>query len=81
MIGMPIVALATTEMSTVIRNGVSGYIDTNVETLIARMQELVKDPDHARRLGEGARRYARERFGIERFAHDWDKTFRLVTQL
>ena len=81
MIGMPVVALATTEMSTVIRNGISGYIDTNVETLVARMQELVKDPDHARRLGEGARRYARERFGIERFADDWDKTFRFVTSL
>ncbi|WP_420477313.1 glycosyltransferase family 4 protein [Noviherbaspirillum sp. ST9] len=81
MIGMPIVALATTEMSTVIRNGASGYIDTNVDTLIARMQELVKDRDLARRLGEGARRYALERFGIERFADDWDKTFRFVTQL
>jgi hypothetical protein len=81
MIGMPIVALATTEMSTVIRNGVSGYIDTNVEALIARMQELIKDRDHARRLGEGARRYAQERFGIARFADDWDKTFRFVTQL
>jgi len=81
MIGMPVVGLATTEMATVIRNGVSGYIDTNVDTLIARMQELIADPAHARRLGEGARRTARERFGIERFADDWDKTFRFVTQL
>ena len=80
MIGMPIVALATTEMATVIDNGVSGYIDTDVDVLVARMQELIADPNHARRLGENARRHAREHFNIERFAADWDATFRLVTQ-
>ena len=81
MIGMPIVALATTEMATVIDNGVSGYVSNDVPTLIARMQNLLDDPGHARRLGDGSRRYARERFSIERFAGDWDKTFRFVTQL
>jgi hypothetical protein len=81
MIGMPIVALATTEMATVIRNGVSGYADTNVENLTARMTELIDDPDAARALGEGARRYAVERFNIQRFIDDWNATFRLVTQL
>jgi len=80
MIGMPIVALATTEMATVIDNGVAGYISNDVPTLIARMQNLIDDPGHARRLGEGARRYARERFSIERFVDDWDKTFRVATQ-
>lgn len=81
MIGMPVVALATTEMSTVIDNGVNGYADTNVDTLIARMQELLQDPSHARRLGDKARAYARERFHIDRFASDWDRTFQHVTQL
>ncbi|HVK95711.1 MAG TPA: glycosyltransferase, partial [Noviherbaspirillum sp.] len=80
MIGMPVVALATTEMATVIDNGVCGYIDTDLEKLITRMQDLLDDPMQARRLGDNACRYARERFNIERFADDWDKTFRLVTQ-
>ena len=44
------------------------------------MQDLLHDPAHARRLGENARRDARERFHIERFAGDWDRAFRLVTQ-
>lgn len=81
MIGMPVVALATTEMATVIGNGVSGYVSNDTQTLIDRMQDLLADPDHARRLGEGARRYARERFHIERFTDDWDKAFRFVTQI
>lgn len=78
MIGMPIVALATTEMATVIDNGVTGYVNTDVPTLVARMQDLIADPAHARRLGEGARRYARERFHIDRFVADWDAAFRFV---
>jgi glycosyltransferase involved in cell wall biosynthesis len=74
MLGMPIVGLATTELSTVIEDGVSGYIDTDVERLVDGMQRLLDDPDEARRLGEGARRRAIERFHIDRFAHDWQDT-------
>ncbi|QDZ27055.1 glycosyltransferase family 4 protein [Noviherbaspirillum sp. UKPF54] len=81
MIGMPIVALATTEMATVIDNGVSGYVDTREDVLAERMRKLLAHPGHARELGAAARRYALERFGIERFARDWDAVFRFVTQL
>jgi glycosyltransferase involved in cell wall biosynthesis len=80
MIGMPIVALATTEMATVIRNGESGYADTHIPTLIERMRDLIADPGHARLLGQGARRYAMQRFNIRRFVDDWNATFRYVTE-
>ena len=79
MIGMPILGLATTEMATVVENGLSGYIHTDVRYLVERMHELLADPAEARRLGEGARRRARERFRIERFVDDWLDVFRLVT--
>lgn len=79
MIGMPIVGLATTEMVTAVENGVSGYVHTDVRYLVERMRELLADPAEARRLGEGARRQARERFRIERFVDDWLDVFRLVT--
>ena len=79
MLGMPVVALATTEMATVVENGVSGWIDTDVGRLIERMQDLLTDAGEARRLGEGARRTARERFSIERFVRDWDQAFADVT--
>jgi glycosyltransferase involved in cell wall biosynthesis len=75
MLGMPIVGLATTEMATAIVNGVAGYVDTSLEKLIPKMKHLLADPGEARRLGEGARRYARERFDIRRFTGDWERTF------
>jgi hypothetical protein len=78
MVGLPVVALATTEMVTVIGNGESGFIDTRLAPLLAAMHELVHDAGLARRLGEGARRRAQERFGIERFSADWDAALRQV---
>lgn len=79
MIGIPVVGLATTEMATIVDNGESGYVDTNLAALIARMRELVRDPALARRLGQNAQRRARERFGIGRFRGDWDRALRELT--
>jgi hypothetical protein len=79
MAGMPVVALATAEMATVIENGVSGYADTNPATLIDRMRELIDHPALARQLGEKARQRAYERFSIARFSADWDAALRHVT--
>lgn len=75
MVGLPIVGLATTELSTVIQNGVSGYIDTNIEYLIERMQELIASSETAQRLGQAARETARSRFSIQRFVKDWNTAF------
>jgi hypothetical protein len=80
MAGMPIVGLATTEMTTVIDNGVTGYVDTDIDKLIATMQRLLADRAEALHLGAAARRYAAERFHIERFARDWSDAFAAVTQ-
>jgi glycosyltransferase involved in cell wall biosynthesis len=75
MAGIPVVGLATTELSSVIENGVSGYVDTRIDALIGHMRELLADPHEARRLGEGAKRAAEERFGIGRFVRDWNRVF------
>jgi hypothetical protein len=78
-LGMPVVALATTEVATVIRSGFSGFVDTDVRKLVAPMRGLLADSAEARRLGENARSYALERFGIGRFAREWEETFAQVT--
>jgi glycosyltransferase involved in cell wall biosynthesis len=72
MVGLPIVGLATTEMATAVENGRSGYVDTNIDTLVERMEYLLSNPAEAKRLGENARRYANERFHIRRFVTDWN---------
>ena len=79
MVGMPVVALATAEMATVIEDGANGFIDTRVERLFDCMRDLLRSPSLARDLGQAARRRAQERFSIERFSADWDAAFRHVT--
>jgi hypothetical protein len=77
-VGLPAVAVAATEHAVAIRDGVNGYADTNVGRLVDRMRGLLVDHDEARRLGEAARRTARKRYSVERFARDWDEAFRLA---
>ncbi len=77
-IGMPVVALATTELPTVINNGVTGFISCDIDKLIDAMQFLLTNPDEARRIGENARVAAGVRFGLDRFIHDWQHAFALA---
>ena len=79
MIGMPVVAIATTEMSTVVVSDVTGYVGTRLEQLIGYLQILLQDSERARWLGENARIKALERFSIGRFVQDWNRAFSLVT--
>lgn len=81
MVGLPIVALATTEMVTVIRDGQNGFIDTDPGRLLERMRILLEDRDLARALGREARRTALQRFNIDRFVADWNNAFARVTDL
>ncbi len=78
MVGLRIVGLATTELATVVENGVSGYVDTRLDRLVERMQDLLRHPAAAQVLSVGARRVALERFHIDRFTRDWEQAFDLV---
>lgn len=78
MIGLPVIGLATCELASTIENGKSGFVDTSLARVIAAAQELVRDRNEAQRLGNCARRVARERYNIARFTRDWDTTFREV---
>ncbi len=79
-IGMPVIALATTELPTIIEHGKSGYISCNPDELIAHMRRLLANPDEAKLMGAYARTVARDRFGLERFIRDWNDAFTTATQ-
>ncbi len=79
-IGMPVVALATTELPTVIEHGKTGYVSCNISELVGHMRRLLADQEEASRLGAQARSVARERFGLTRFIRDWNAAFALVMQ-
>jgi glycosyltransferase involved in cell wall biosynthesis len=79
MIGVPVVGLATTELVTVIKNNVSGFIHTDVEYLIERMNVLIANRSLAESVGAKGREVATQRFNIQRFVNDWENLFERVT--
>jgi hypothetical protein len=70
-LGMPVVALATTEAPEAVPPG-TGYCGTDPARLAGAVRELVADPDRARATGLAARRHALARYGLDRFLADWD---------
>jgi hypothetical protein len=80
-LGMPVVALATTELPTVITDGETGYVSCDVARLTEDMRRLLADPALAQRIGANARAVALERFGLERFARNWNAAFASTRKL
>ncbi len=79
MMGIPVVGLATTELSAVIKDGENGFIHTNVNYLIQKMQELLADPELAEAIGAKGRETVKARFNISRFTAEWEQLFQKVT--
>ncbi|MFL6164345.1 MAG: glycosyltransferase [Jatrophihabitantaceae bacterium] len=72
MLGMPVVALASTEAVDVVEPS-CGVISTNVARLVEGVREFLAEPEAARLAGKAARAVARQRFGLDRFRSDWDR--------
>lgn len=75
MIGIPVVGMATTELSSVIQNERSGFIHTDLNYLIDKMKLLLSDRNLATQLGNEGKRTAQQRFNIQRFAAEWKALF------
>jgi hypothetical protein len=70
-LGMPVVALATTEAPDAIPAG-AGVVSTRVERLGEAVREFMTEPELARETGRAARAAALERYGLARFLGRWD---------
>jgi hypothetical protein len=76
-LGMPVVALATTEAPDAVPAG-AGVTSTRVERLGEAVREFMSDPELARETGRAARAAALERYGLERFLGRWDEVLEEV---
>ena len=70
-LGMPVVALATTEAVRAIPPE-AGVVTTRVEEMRAAVWRFVHDPSEAQAVGAVARETALARYGLGRFLADWD---------
>ncbi|MGY1651629.1 glycosyltransferase [Geodermatophilus sp. SYSU D01119] len=78
-LGMPVVALATTEVVEAVPAG-AGVVSTRPEVLWDAVRTYLHDEDAARLAGKAARAAALERYGLARFLSDWDRLLEEVTR-
>jgi hypothetical protein len=76
-LGIPVVALATTEVPRAVPDG-CGFVSNDVEELVEAVRLLIADPERARAVGRLGRREVRRRYGLERFLDDWDRVLKEV---
>jgi hypothetical protein len=70
-LGMPVVALATTEVADAVPEG-AGVVSNRLDVLEEALETLAGDRELAGRMGGAARSGALARYGLGRFHADWD---------
>ncbi|MGW5257597.1 glycosyltransferase [Streptomyces sp. NPDC004012] len=78
-LGMPVVALATTEVREAVPDG-AGVVSNRFDVLQYAVRGFLADPGYARRTGEAARTAAQARYGERRFRDDWEHLIKEVTR-
>ena len=76
-LGMPVVALATTEAVEAVPAG-AGACSTRIDELTGAVRRFLADPAAAAAAGQVARRAALDRYGLDRFLQDWDRLLKEV---
>jgi len=74
-LGMPVVALATTEVPRAVPPE-AGIVSADLDELRAGVRALLDEPARAREMGAAARAAALSRYSLERFHSDWDALLR-----
>jgi hypothetical protein len=71
-LGMPVVALATTEVARAVPPD-AGIVSTDVDELVAGLGELIADAARANQMGKQAREFALAHYGLAAFLNHWDE--------
>ncbi|MGW1810494.1 glycosyltransferase [Streptomyces sp. NPDC002078] len=78
-LGMPVVALDTTEVREAIPEG-AGVVSNRLDVLEDAVRALLADPGLAHRTGAAARAAVQARYGERRFLDDWERLIKEVTR-
>jgi glycosyltransferase involved in cell wall biosynthesis len=70
-LGMPVVALATTEVPAAVPEG-AGVVSNRIDVLVEATQRFLADADLAQACGRAGREAALDRYGLARFLDDWN---------
>ena len=78
-LGMPVVALATTEVCEAVPSQ-AGFVSNDIEVLLDGLRLLANDREEAVSRGKAAREAALDRYGLDRFLREWDEVLARVAR-
>ncbi|MER6531845.1 glycosyltransferase [Streptomyces sp. NPDC001508] len=78
-LGMPVVALATTEVREAVPDG-AGVVSNRFDVLQDAVRGFLADAEDAQMAGEAARAAVCARYGERRFRDDWERLIKEVTR-
>ena len=73
--GCAVVSTNTCMIPEVIEHGLNGFMVKTPEELRFYCEKLLSDPTLCRRMGEAARKTIQNKFGIDKFVQNWNRTF------
>jgi len=82
-VGTPVIGTRSGGTPEVIRDGFNGFLYTpgDARDLADRIEQIARDPDGARQMGERARRFATEMFSLERCGGEFVDLLREVNEV
>lgn len=79
--GCAVVSTATCMIPEIIEDGVNGFISNDESELHMRLQQILKDKDLRKSLGENARKTILERFSEDVFIKKWNEVFDITYEV
>jgi glycosyltransferase involved in cell wall biosynthesis len=73
--GIPPVVMANPAERTIVKNGVTGLVASSEAEYSKALETLYHEPDLRKRLGENARRAAKEMYSLSLMANRWETVF------
>ena len=73
--GCAVVSTATCEIPNIIEHGVNGFMSNDENELRGYTEQLLANPELARKMGESARKTIEEKFSEDRFISEWNNVF------
>lgn len=71
-VGLPVVSTARQEIPNIIKHGVNGYLSNDPVELAEYCTALLNNPEHAKLMGENARKTILEKFSLNQFVNNWN---------
>lgn len=73
--GCAVVSTETCEIPDIIEHGVNGFMSNDEKELRGYLDQLLADPELAKKMGQAARETVKQHFSEQRFINEWNNIF------